>query len=154
MIEGKTLANIQADLLFQLPVIKYSHLEVTLNVAFFSDIRRENRKIPRGWDSIWLIDFMICKQFMSWKEIFFCHFLLLFDVVIHTSQIMRGGRSMETIELSITPFKHFIQNFPFTSFCVNLQNAFFPIRHRFYFSFHFSPSQKCFEPVILQHCES
>lgn len=80
--------QIEANISLARPIMKYSHPGVTLNVFFRSDIHREGdesrKQTPRGQNTIWLIDFMICKQFMRRNKIFLSHFILLLNVVRDT----------------------------------------------------------------------
>lgn len=54
---------------------------------------------PRGQNTIWLIDFMICKQFMSEKKILLSHFILLLNVVRDTMAWRRKNKKRKISRL-------------------------------------------------------
>lgn len=76
------------------------HIPESFRMYFFgSTSTGRGTLLPRGQNTIWLIDFMICKQFMSEKKILLSHFILLLNVVRDTMAWRRENKKRKISRL-------------------------------------------------------
>lgn len=115
----------------------WSHLKCNFSPLTFEWEKRNKKlkgerwkeKLPRGLNSIWLIDFMICERFMCRKEIFLSYFYCW----AHKRNWKRVER--EALELSIIFLWMFHFGLSLFLFFMLWNPAVFPFQNRHQFLF-------------------